>query len=78
MKGFIAFLYANAPQCYAAMLTSAPGGREWSLSRFSPLNPEEEITDNYWIGGLVGPTASLDVVKNRTWQAICVSRNIKL
>jgi hypothetical protein len=40
------------------LLVSALGGGEWSASR-----PGETIRGTHWLGGWVGPRASLDSVQ---------------
>jgi hypothetical protein len=41
-------------------LTSALVGNEWSASRFGHFTPGERDPGTHWIGGWVGPRASLD------------------
>jgi hypothetical protein len=48
-------------------LTSALDGGEWSSSRPSRFTPRERAPGTQWIGGWVGPRASVDTaVKNNT------------
>jgi hypothetical protein len=46
-------------------LTLALDGGEWSASCPSPLTPRERALGTHWIGGWVGPRASLDMVLKR-------------
>jgi len=48
-------------------LTSALDGDEWSTSRTGCFTPRERARDStaHWIGGWVGPRASLDEVMKR-------------
>jgi hypothetical protein len=46
-------------------LTSALDGCEWSASHPGGFNPREGAPGTHWIGGWVGPRASLDVVVKR-------------
>jgi hypothetical protein len=39
---------------------------EWSASRPGRFTPGERITDTHWIGGWMGPRASLYAVEKRT------------
>jgi hypothetical protein len=48
-------------------LTSALVGREWSASRPGRFTPGERAPGTHWIGGLVGPRASLDDVEKRNY-----------
>jgi hypothetical protein len=41
-------------------LTSALVGLKWSASRSGRLNPGERAPDTHWIGGWMGPRASLN------------------
>jgi hypothetical protein len=44
-------------------LTSALAGGEWPASRSRHFTPGERAPRTYWIGGSVGPRASLDDVE---------------
>jgi hypothetical protein len=44
-------------------LTSALDGGEWSASRPGRFNLGERAPGNHWIGGWVGPIASLDAME---------------
>jgi len=56
----------GAVEAYLHTLTSAlDGGDEWSASRPRHFTPRERAAGTYWIGGWVGPRASLDVVVKR-------------
>jgi hypothetical protein len=46
-------------------LTSALAGGEWSASRPGCTTPGERAPVTHWIGGWVGPRASLDDVEKR-------------
>jgi hypothetical protein len=46
-------------------LTSAVAGGECSTSRPGRFNPGERASGTFWIGGWVGPRASLDAVEMR-------------
>jgi hypothetical protein len=48
-------------------LTSALAGGEWSASRRRRFTPGEVALDTHWIGGWVGPRASLDDVEKRKY-----------
>jgi hypothetical protein len=48
-----------------AFLTSALHGGEWSASRPGHFAPWQTAPHTHWIGGLVGPRASLDGVVKR-------------
>jgi hypothetical protein len=43
-------------------LTSALDEGEWSASRPGRFTPGERFLGTHWIGGLVGPTASVEAV----------------
>jgi hypothetical protein len=43
-------------------LTWAVDGGEWSTSHPGNFNPGERAPGTHWIGGWVGPTASLDAL----------------
>jgi hypothetical protein len=46
-------------------LTSALVGGKWSASRPGHFIPGERASGTHWIGGWVGPKASLDYVEKR-------------
>jgi hypothetical protein len=46
-------------------LTSTPVGSEWSASRPDRFAPRERVPGTTWIGGWVGPRASLDNMEKR-------------
>jgi hypothetical protein len=46
-------------------LTSALVGGEWSASCFGSFTPGERASGTHWMGGWLGPRASLDDVKER-------------
>jgi hypothetical protein len=46
-------------------LTSALLGGEWSASRPGRFTPGERAPGTHWIGGWVGPRASLDDMEER-------------
>jgi hypothetical protein len=46
-------------------LTSALVGGEWSVSRPGCFTPAERALGTLWIGGWVGPRASLEDMENR-------------
>jgi hypothetical protein len=48
-------------------LTSALAGGEWSASRPFRFIPGETASDSNWIGGWLGPSASMDDVEKRKW-----------
>jgi hypothetical protein len=48
-----------------AFLTSALYGGEWSASRHSRFACGEGVPGTHWIGGWVGPVASLDTLTKR-------------
>jgi hypothetical protein len=43
-------------------VTSTLDGSEWPASHPGLFTPRERAPDTYWIGGWVGPRASLDAV----------------
>jgi hypothetical protein len=43
-----------------SFLTSLMDEWEWLTSRSGRFTPEDIIDDTHWLGGRVGPTASLD------------------
>jgi hypothetical protein len=53
-------IYGGVDVLIHVFLTSALVGGEWSASR-----PNHFISSNLWIGGWVGPRASLDDVEKR-------------
>jgi hypothetical protein len=52
-------------------LTSALDGDEWAVSRPSRFTIEERTCGTHWIGGWVGSSADLDVVKQETKPCPC-------
>jgi hypothetical protein len=48
-----------------SLMTSALAGGDWSISRPGRFTPVERASGTHWIGGWVGPRASLEDVKNR-------------
>jgi hypothetical protein len=48
-------------------LTLALAGGEWSVSRPCRFTPGERATSTHWIGGWVGPIASLDDAEKRNY-----------
>jgi hypothetical protein len=50
---------------WGVFLSAALAGDEWSASRPGRFTPEERAYGTHWIGGWVGPRASLDDVKKR-------------
>jgi hypothetical protein len=56
-------------------LTSALDGGEWSGSCPSHFTLRERAPGTHWIGGLVGPRASLDVVMKRKILSPCWESN---
>jgi len=48
-----------------AFSTSALNGGEWSASRSGRFTPKEITFGTQWIGGCVGPRASLDAAARR-------------
>jgi hypothetical protein len=60
------------------LLTSVRDRSEWSLSPFGPFNTEEEVIDNHWIGGWMGPRTSLDALQKRKIPASAVNRSFVL
>jgi hypothetical protein len=48
-----------------AFLSSELEEDEWSALRRGRFTPGERAPSTHWIGGWVGPTASMDVVKAR-------------
>jgi hypothetical protein len=52
-------------------LTSVLDGGEWSASRPCRFTPGERAPDTHWIGGWMGPRASLDAVVKRKIPSPC-------
>jgi len=56
-------------------LTSALDGGEWSASCPGHFTPRERDPGTHWIGGWVGPRASLDMVLKRKIPSPCQALN---
>jgi hypothetical protein len=61
--------------CLHAFLTSALDGGGWSASRPGRFIPRERAPGTHWIGGWVGPRASLDAVVRRKLPSPCRDSN---
>jgi hypothetical protein len=53
-------MYGGGRGIAPPFLTLALDGGEWSVSHSGHFTPGEIAPGTYWIGGWVGPTASLD------------------
>jgi len=58
-----------------AFLTSALERSEWSASRPGYFTPRERAPGTHWIGGWVGPSASLDAMEKRKIPSPCWESN---
>jgi hypothetical protein len=56
------------------MLTSAPDGGGWAVSRHGRFIPKGTTYGIHWIAGWVGSIASLDIVELRRYFSIAGSR----
>jgi hypothetical protein len=56
-------------------LTSALDVGEWSASCLGCFTPRESVPNTNWIGGWVGPRASLDTVSKRKIPSPCRDSN---
>jgi hypothetical protein len=63
---------------FHAFLTLTVGAREWSASCPGCFTPRESAPGTHWIGGWVGPRASLDVVVKRKTPRPCQDSNHKV
>jgi hypothetical protein len=54
------FIYYRPIQSFCIYPRFLQVGREWSASRPGRFNPGERAPGTHWIGGWVGPRASLD------------------
>jgi hypothetical protein len=53
-------------------LTSALVGGEWSASGPGHFTPGERASGTHWIGGWVGPRATLNDVEKRKFSTLCL------
>jgi hypothetical protein len=62
--------YGGVPVQIHIFLTSALVGGEWSASRHRHFDPRERAPGTHWIGGWVGPRASLDDMEKKKFLTV--------
>jgi hypothetical protein len=65
MKNYAMKMYGGVDVYIHVFFTSALVGGEWLTSRPCRFTTRERAPDTHWIGGWVGPRASLDDVEKR-------------